>query len=52
MVHIIFIYARVGKLSMIPVWVFLRIESAGLPFHLANDSVDGFLYKNHDKPQV
>ena len=35
MVHIIFIYAREGKLSMIPLWVFLRIESEGLSLLLS-----------------
>ena len=35
MVHIIFIYAREGKFSMIPVWVFLRFESAGLSLLLS-----------------
>ena len=34
-VHIIFIYAREGKLSMIPLWVFLRFESAGLSILLS-----------------
>ena len=34
-VHIIFIYARDGKLSMIPLWVFLRFESAGLSLSLS-----------------
>ena len=34
-VHIIFIYAREGKFSMIPVWVFLRFESAGLSLLLS-----------------
>ena len=53
MVHIIFIYARAkGNYQWFLFGCFLDLKVRGSPFHLANDSVDGFLYKNHDKPQV
>ena len=31
----LYLYAREGKLSMIPVWVFLRLESEGLSILLS-----------------
>ena len=31
----LYLYAREGKFSMIPVWVFLRFESAGLSLLLS-----------------